>query len=123
MTLGEKIREARLRKGFTLKELGAIVGVSHSALSQIENNKNDVSKKNLIALAKALGDNFGEAWLDEHLKNGEGQPSKKEIVQNMSIKEFVSLKFEGKRLRRSKAEIEMLTRLLEANLERDDDEE
>lgn len=118
MSLGSKIKVARNKKGFTLKELGEIIGITHSALSQIENDKTDPSKKTLIALANALNDNFGESWLDEYLNGHETPQSKKEIVKDMTVKEFVSLKFGGKPTRRSKAELEMLTKLLEAEIER-----
>jgi hypothetical protein len=71
----------------------------------------------LIDLAEALGSNFGLAWLDEHL-TGKELPSKKEIVQDMSVKEFISLKFGAKNVRRSRKELEMLTDLLDAEVER-----
>ncbi|MBS1793374.1 MAG: helix-turn-helix transcriptional regulator [Acidobacteria bacterium] len=116
--LGEKIKEARKNKGFTLKELGGRVGLTHSALSKIENNKNDVSKKTLIALAVELEDNFGQDWLNEHIGNVRPQPSKKSIVEEMTVREFVSLKFGGKHHRRSRTEIDVLTKLLDAEIEK-----
>lgn len=40
----------------------------------------------------------------------------------MTVKEFVSLKFGGKNTRRSPSEIDMLTNLLDAELERMENE-
>lgn len=118
MSLGEKIREIRKRRGFTLKELGELVGVEHSSISRIENGKTEPANKTLIALAKALNDNFGEAWLDEHLKGNEPPLSKKEVAEEMSASELISLKFGGKTTRRSRKEAEMLAKLLDAEVER-----
>jgi transcriptional regulator with XRE-family HTH domain len=116
--LGEKIKLARKQRGFTLVALGEIVGIKHASLSQIENNVTNPAKRTLISLAKALGDNFGESWLDEHINGTETPKSKKEIVADMTAKEFVSLKMGGKNGRRSKAEIDALTTMLDAELER-----
>ncbi len=127
MEIGEKIRKARKARGLTQEVLGELVGITHSAVSQIENNKNDISKKTLIALAKVLNDNFGESWLDEYLSDNEPPLSKQDIVKDMSVREFVELKssltFGGKQKRRSKAELEMLTKLLEAEFERMNNDE
>lgn len=118
MSLGERIKRARKYKGFTLKELGELVGVTHSALSRIENDKNEVSKKTLIALARTLGDDFELDWLRDHIERSERPVSKREMVKSMSAREFVSIKFGGRQSRRSKAEAEMLAKLLDAELER-----
>jgi transcriptional regulator with XRE-family HTH domain len=120
---GERIKIARKRKGLTLKELGDRVGLTHSALSKIENDKNDVSRKTLIRLAVELNDNFGQEWLDEEIAKGEAAPSKKEIVEDMTVREFVSLKFGGKKTRRSQEEINMLSKLLDAEIQRIKEEE
>lgn len=116
--LGERIKKARKNKGFTLQELGDRVGLTHSALSKIENNKNEAAKKTLIALARELGDNFGETWLNEHLTGNDSAPSKREIVADMTVREFVSLKFGGKHYQRSRVEIDVLTKLLDAEIEK-----
>lgn len=121
--LGGKIKESRKNKGLTLKELGDRVNLTHSALSKIENNKNDVSKKTLIALAQELNNNFGQSWLDEYLLKNNSVPSKKEIAEKMSVKEFVGLKFGGKSSRRSQKEIDALTTMLDAEIERIKEEE
>lgn len=116
--LGEKIKKARKAKKLTLVELGKLIGLTHAALSQIENEVAKPSRRTLISLAKELNTNFGDETLDEYLKADDTGKSKKEIADEMTVTEFVSLKFGGKSTRRSKQEIEMLTALLDAEIER-----
>lgn len=52
-TLGHRIRHHRLEKGYTLDELGAIVGVAGSQLSLIENGKREPKLSLLQAIALA----------------------------------------------------------------------
>lgn len=52
-TLGHRIRHHRLDKGFTLDELGALVGVAGSQLSLIENGKREPKLSLLQAIAQA----------------------------------------------------------------------
>ncbi len=97
--------------------------MSHSSLSALENNKTKPLRKSKVALAKALGTNFGEDWLDEHL-NGEEPPppTKKEIIEDTSVEEMVSLKFgtdddPGPDRRRTKEEARVLARMLDKAIE------
>lgn len=59
MTLGEKISQARKKKGMTLDELGSVIGMSRANLSIIENNnlKNGPDPATVNRIADALGDN------------------------------------------------------------------
>ncbi|OAN39763.1 XRE family transcriptional regulator [Microbacterium sp. H83] len=54
-TLGHRIRHHRLASGFTLDELGAVVGVAGSQLSLIENGKREPKLSLLQAIAQATG--------------------------------------------------------------------
>lgn len=54
-TLGHRIRHHRLEKGYTLDELGAVVGVAGSQLSLIENGKREPKLSLLQAIAQATG--------------------------------------------------------------------
>jgi len=101
-----------------LKQLGKMIGRSHASLSQIENAVHVPERATLIALAKALESNFGELWLDEFLEGNQGAPSKEEIVEDMSVREFVTLKFGGKEVRRTRKEVDALVTLLDAEVER-----
>jgi len=59
-TLGHRIRHHRLAKGFTLDELGAVVGVAGSQLSLIENGKREPKLSLLQAIATATGTEVAE---------------------------------------------------------------
>ena len=52
-TLGHRIRHQRVSHGYTLDELGAIVGVAGSQLSLIENGKREPKLSLLQAIAAA----------------------------------------------------------------------
>src|SRR5690606_25298585 len=52
-TLGHRIRHHRTRKGLTLDELGALVGIAGSQLSLIENGKREPKLSLLQAIAQA----------------------------------------------------------------------
>ncbi|GAA5038789.1 helix-turn-helix domain-containing protein [Microbacterium fluvii] len=54
-TLGHRIRHQRIQHGFTLDELGALVGVAGSQLSLIENGKREPKLSLLQAIATATG--------------------------------------------------------------------
>lgn len=54
-TLGHRIRHHRTEQGFTLDELGAMVGVAGSQLSLIENGKREPKLSLLQAIAQATG--------------------------------------------------------------------
>lgn len=54
-TLGHRIRHFRLQRGFTLDELGALVGVAGSQLSLIENGKREPKLSLLQEIARATG--------------------------------------------------------------------
>lgn len=91
-----------------------MVGVSHASLSSLENNKTQPMRKTLIALAKALGENFGDTTLDEHIRAAEPKPaSKKEIAKDLSVEELISLKFGGGGESRSKSDMKALARMLD----------
>jgi transcriptional regulator len=54
-TLGHRVRHHRLARGYTLDELGAVVGVAGSQLSLIENGKREPKLSLLQAIAHATG--------------------------------------------------------------------
>jgi transcriptional regulator with XRE-family HTH domain len=54
-TLGHRVRHQRVAHGYTLDELGAIVGVAGSQLSLIENGKREPKLSLLQAIATATG--------------------------------------------------------------------
>lgn len=55
MEIGQKIRKARLERGMTQQELGAIVGVQKSAIAKYENGKVvNIKRSTLQKIASAL---------------------------------------------------------------------
>ena len=79
-SLGDHIREARLRSGLSLRALAGEVGVSASMISQIETGKSQPSVSTLYAITTALGisiqDVFDGALQDPAAQAvGDGEPS------------------------------------------------
>ena len=54
-TTGERIREIRDKRGMTQDQLANQAKISKSFLSEIENNKRNVSSQALLRIAKILG--------------------------------------------------------------------
>ena len=70
-SLGDHIREARLRSGLSLRSLAAEVGVSASMISQIENGKSQPSVSTLYAITTALGISIQDVFDRALLETGE----------------------------------------------------
>lgn len=62
--IGNRIREDRKRKGFTLLEIAEKIGLSTSYLSQIENGRVNINISNLEAIGKALGTPIANFFLE-----------------------------------------------------------
>lgn len=58
----KRIKEARKAKGLTLKQLGTLLGISESAVSNIERGRNKPSGSTLMLLCDNLGVN--REWLE-----------------------------------------------------------
>lgn len=58
MSIGAMVKRLRGRKGWTLRELGAVIGYSPSQLSAIENDdvKNPLTPSDLVAISNATFD-------------------------------------------------------------------
>lgn len=53
-TLGDRIREQRIKKGFTQKQLAELIDAKHNSVSDWENNKNKPDSNTIRLLMKAL---------------------------------------------------------------------
>lgn len=76
MTVGEKIREARLKKGFTQAELAELLGYkSRSSINKIEVEGRDIPRSSIIKFAKALDVSpaYLMGWEDEEPKENSGK--------------------------------------------------
>jgi len=60
MTLGDRIREERIKKGRTLRELAKHLGVTPSYLSDIENDRRVPAETVIMKISQALGIDFNE---------------------------------------------------------------
>ncbi|THV43237.1 helix-turn-helix domain-containing protein [Glycomyces buryatensis] len=63
--VGPRIRELRKRRGLTVRELGTLLGISGSAVSQIEREVMRPSVSRLIEIANALGTPLAALFDDE----------------------------------------------------------
>ena len=59
-TLGERIRELREERDFSLRELAAKIKVSAAFMSDVELGRRHPSDKHMIAVAEALGTSLQE---------------------------------------------------------------
>lgn len=55
ITPGQRIRHRRIELGWTQDQLAAKAGISGGFLSDVENDKRNVSAENLLSIAEALG--------------------------------------------------------------------
>ena len=61
MNLGKRLKTARLKRGHSLRQLGALIGISAPSISAWETGKANPTFENLSAVADALNTNF--EWL------------------------------------------------------------
>lgn len=122
--IGKRIKKARQDLELTQEQVAKMIGFSRQALSKIEKGITESpDTSNLISLAKALNNNFGEEWLNEYLDGTIAAPSKTEIIENATPEEIVGIKFGGgATVRRDKAEILRLQALLNKKLKEMEDE-
>ncbi len=125
MTIGEKIRNLRLIKGFSQENIASTLGISTIAYGDIERNKTDISYSRLEQVANALGLtppdllNFGEKISNifnncqqEQVITGNGNSihSHKELIHQIEKNQLeISL------LRSEKEKLEMELRYLKGN--------
>lgn len=69
LKLGEKIKDLRLRKRFTLRQVSQQTGLSIPLLSQIENNVVSPPVATLLKIAKALEVNIGYFFREEEAQD------------------------------------------------------
>lgn len=65
--LGDRLRALRDRAGWNQEDLGAKAGVSHSQVSNWENNKGRIDDQKLLAVADALSERLGKRITTDYL--------------------------------------------------------
>lgn len=68
MTINDRVRKIRADEGFTLRQFAERIGISDSAVSQIEKGKSGVSDQTIRSICREFGVN--ETWL----RTGFGEP-------------------------------------------------
>lgn len=71
---GDRIKEIRDARGMTQDQLADKAGISKGFLSDVENNKRNVSSENLLRIANVLGASV------DYLLRGEARPASREEV-------------------------------------------
>ena len=64
MSIGEKIKELRIEKGFSQMQLGKTIGVSQKAIDYWERNVNEPKASYIIALVKTFDISFDEFFTE-----------------------------------------------------------
>ena len=54
MTIGERIEKARVKKGWSQRELATISGASNASISRWESNRREITSGNIMQLCIAL---------------------------------------------------------------------
>lgn len=67
--IGKKIKELRKKRGLSQRQLGEIVGVSESQISNIESDRKSTSIERQLKIADALGVHVSELYDDEYKAN------------------------------------------------------
>lgn len=63
---GLAVQQARLSRGLTQSELADELGITQSAVSEIEAGKSTIYLRRLLSLARATGLEFSATWEDDH---------------------------------------------------------
>lgn len=71
MTIGGRIKEKRIEKGLSLRELAKIMGYHHSTIGKVENDLVDLPQSRIVQFADALGTTPGYlmGWEEQQKKN------------------------------------------------------
>lgn len=71
MTIGGRIKEKRLEKGLSLRELAKIMGYHHSTIGKVENDLVDLPQSRIVQFADVLGTTpaYLMGWESEQKKN------------------------------------------------------
>ena len=77
--VGKRLKQARLEKGLTLKELSKMIDLSDSQLCLIENGTNKLSEKRAVILGEAL--EVGVEWLLHGKERNKAFPADRKMME------------------------------------------
>lgn len=93
MTIGQKIKEARIAAGLTQEALGKIVGVQKSAIAKYENGKIvNIKRSTVQKLARALNMKPSDFIFDESPKQTASQHVR--ILTDFELMESIRIYYE-----------------------------
>ncbi len=76
MTINERVKEVRKLEELTMESFGNKLGVGRSAISNIENNKRNVTDQMIKSICREFG--YNEEWLRDGI-----EPKKPEIDEDI----------------------------------------
>jgi transcriptional regulator with XRE-family HTH domain len=116
---GERIRQARKKKGYTQSELAEIVGISTSSVGQFEVGKNKPTLENLVKISYAC--NISIEWLvTGHNSKLLNEKTEKVFVNENQRSEFEKLMEENEQLRQQVRALTRAINLMPENLGKDE---
>lgn len=91
--LGRNIRKARLKKGWTQKQLAEAIGVKHNSISDWENGKSKPYADTLELIMGVLGVDANTllGWDDPERIKEDAEELADKIINNPKIKEILPL--------------------------------
>lgn len=71
MTIGDRIKEKRIEKGYSLRELAKVMGYHHSTIGKVENGLVDLPQSRIEQFAQVLGTTpaYLMGWEETQKKN------------------------------------------------------
>jgi len=69
--VGKRVQKYRKQKGLTQERLAELIGIDTISLSKIETGRNYPTSENITKLARVLGVNVYELFVDDALKTNE----------------------------------------------------
>jgi len=93
IVLGDRIREARKRKGLTQRQLADLIGAKHNSISDWENNKNNPDPNAIELLMGALDVDANSllGWDSKENIKSDAKELVDEILNNPKINKMLSL--------------------------------
>ncbi len=83
MAFKDRLKEARLNKGFTQENLGNEIGVGKSAIAGYESGKREPDVNKIFSIIQTLGIDANYLWQDE-MKNPPAEEPQEDKIHNIT---------------------------------------